>query len=333
MITVLRIPVAFCCLLHLSYLATASSYPGLPLPAFCSPHATPTPEGNWNTIRLPIKRIGNLLFLEARIDTLVGDFILDTGAPYLILNKTYFRERAQGQKLTAVGVDGLDAPDVASCTIPLLELGAVSYKYVGADITPLGQLESKSGRQVFGLLGMNLFSSLMMEIDIQENAIVLHRLDDLGVPITPIFSKPDSLGYSSHADVTMPFKFCDNKVFLNVVVAGQNMNWILDTGAETNVVDAWTRKKVLNTFHVRKRTTLIGTAGQQQEVLLGVLEEMKVGTESFKLQQTLVTSMRELSETCSLYIDGILGFSFIQRGKLLLNFKTNELTMYLYAWQ
>lgn len=300
---------------------------------FSSNHTSPTAEGDWKTLRIPINRIGNLLFMEAKIDTVVGDFILDTGAPYLVLNKTYFRERAQGRNISAAGVDGNASQDISVCTIPLLEIGAVYYRNVGADIAPLGQLESKSGRQVFGLLGMNLFSTLMMQMDVQENAIILHRLDQQGIPLEALVTPLDSIGRPEDADIRMPFKFCDNKVFVNVVVAGQKMNWILDTGAETNVVDAWARKKVLDTFRVRRRTTLTGTGGQQQEVLLGVLEEMQVGNERFKLQQTLVTSMRELSETCSVYIDGILGFSFIQRGRLFLNFKTNELTMYLYPWQ
>src|SRR5688572_15324204 len=39
---------------------------------------------------IPFSRAGNLILIRARADTTEGSFILDTGAPGLILNMTYF---------------------------------------------------------------------------------------------------------------------------------------------------------------------------------------------------------------------------------------------------
>ena len=108
------------------------------------------------------------------------------------------------------------------------------------------------------------------------------------------------------------------------------MNWILDTGAETNVVDAWSKKKVIRDFVVNRRINLVGSTGEKQEILLGVMPETSVGNISFPMQQTIVTSMQELSETCSLYIDGILGYSFLSQGIFTINFVKKEFSMYFY---
>lgn len=40
---------------------------------------------------IPFSRAGNLIVIRAKVDTTEGNFILDTGAPRLILNLTYFR--------------------------------------------------------------------------------------------------------------------------------------------------------------------------------------------------------------------------------------------------
>jgi hypothetical protein len=40
---------------------------------------------------IQFSRAGNLILIRATADTTEGYFILDTGAPYLILNMTYFR--------------------------------------------------------------------------------------------------------------------------------------------------------------------------------------------------------------------------------------------------
>src|SRR5690242_9151111 len=41
---------------------------------------------------IPFNRIGNLIVVKAKVDTVEGNFILDTGAPGLVLNLTYFRD-------------------------------------------------------------------------------------------------------------------------------------------------------------------------------------------------------------------------------------------------
>ena len=48
--------------------------------------------GKTDSVFIPLKRVGNLLLLEAEIDGVVGNFIVDLGAPYLVLNSTYFRD-------------------------------------------------------------------------------------------------------------------------------------------------------------------------------------------------------------------------------------------------
>src|SRR5689334_8570523 len=41
---------------------------------------------------IPFSRAGNLILIQGRADTTQGNFILDTGAPGLVLNRTYFRD-------------------------------------------------------------------------------------------------------------------------------------------------------------------------------------------------------------------------------------------------
>src|ERR1043166_9117166 len=41
---------------------------------------------------IPFSRAGNLILVKAKADTIEGNFILDTGSPYLVLNLPYFRD-------------------------------------------------------------------------------------------------------------------------------------------------------------------------------------------------------------------------------------------------
>jgi predicted aspartyl protease len=290
---------------------------------------SPLAQGDWSRLVIPLKRAGNLILIEARIDSLYGNFILDTGAPYLVLNQTYFRSYETNSQTASVGLNGTST--ATRTTIPKLDMGILFYEDVEADIVNLRQIEDQKKIQIFGLLGTNLFTGLLIQIDLVLNQMVLCRLDALGNATTATDSlSADTLFRTTNPDLQLTFKLCDDKIFVPVEIGGQKMNWILDTGAETNVVDAWSKKKVIKEFIVNRRINLVGSTGEKQEILLGVMPQTFVGDEVFPMQQTIVTSMQELSETCSLYIDGILGYSFLSQGVFTINFVKKEFSMYFY---
>lgn len=292
--------------------------------------STPEMKGDWQVLTIPLKRAGQLFLIEAEIDTLRGNFILDTGAPYLVLNKTYFRPGIRDLSATASGVNGNSAQEVERITVSRLKLSELYYEDIEADVTNLGHLENKRETKILGLLGVNLFRNCKLVLDSRANQLILYRQDQLANESLQPVTYTDTLLADKTPDISTPFRLCDNKIFIPVEVSGQKMNWILDTGAETNVLDAWSNKKIMREFIINRRINLTGSTGEKQDVLLGVMPQLQVGSESFLMQQALVTSMKELSEACSAYIDGILGNNFLSQGIYVIDFKKNQFTMYLY---
>lgn len=288
----------------------------------------PKPLGDWERLVLPLKRSGNLLILEATIDSITGNFIVDTGAPYLVLNRTYFRAYENGSAQKVAGVNN-DVASATRCTIPSLIIDKLNYTNIEADITNLASLENARKIPILGLLGANLFSSLCMKIDIQSNQLILYRTDETGKKMAEVDSTWSSFETDTLADIRLAFKLCDNKIFMPVKVAGQSMNWILDTGAETNVVDALSKKKVLKEFTITRTIKMRGSTGSQSAVL-GTFNEINVGGTDFAMQETILTNMAEINETCSMFIDGILGYNFLSQGTFEINFVNRQFSLYLY---
>src|SRR5882757_11370346 len=55
------------------------------------PGLDPVVTSDSSTCVIPFSRAGNLILIKAKADTTEGNFVLDTGAPGLVLNLTYFR--------------------------------------------------------------------------------------------------------------------------------------------------------------------------------------------------------------------------------------------------
>src|SRR6056297_198076 len=63
-------------------------------------------ETGANNIVIPLKRAGNLILIDGKVDGQSGTLILDTGAPGLVLNSTYFRESKPAAKGQGQGITG-----------------------------------------------------------------------------------------------------------------------------------------------------------------------------------------------------------------------------------
>ena len=303
----------------------------LTLISLCQGKQPPYPTSDKSHIHvIPLKRAGNLLLIEATVDSITGDFILDTGAPYPVLNTTYFRNQYSGIKQLAAGVGGT-AISSEQITINSLDFGGIQFKNTLGDIASLAQLENKTKTKILGLLGTSLFSKYFIQLDVNKNQLILFDLDENG---NPLASTPSDTASTSplrnNPAIKIKFQLCDNKIVVPVNVANKQMNWIFDTGAESNVVDALSSKKILKEFVVLRRINMTGTTGAKQEVFLGYFNQINIGQQAFPMQQTLLVGMQELNQTCSVFIDGILGYSFYSQGIVTMNFMTKDFSLYLY---
>ncbi|MBS1657205.1 MAG: aspartyl protease family protein [Chitinophagales bacterium] len=283
----------------------------------------PVPEGDFQSIVIPIKRVQNLMMVEATIDGQEGNFILDTGAPHLVLNKTYFRRGKLSDGTSAAGITGAGST-VYHLLIDSLVISGLSYHNVDADLVNLGHLEDSKGVQIFGLLGANLFNELEMEIDIRSNTLTLHRLDKDGN------RRSGSGNISSVPDLKLPLEVMNNIIFINGAVAGKKLRFCLDTGAETNVLSNASGNKVLEQFELQSRAALAGSGVQKLDVLSGRLKELTLGAGKFSNVPFILTSLAQLQQVYGISLDGIVGYDFLSRGLVSINIEKKELTMYYY---
>src|ERR1700759_3021716 len=94
----------------------------------------PAPYGDFTTLVIPIKRAGNLIIVEAQIDTTEGNFVMDTGAPYLVLNSTYFRDAPHISDQQAGGING-ESSGTFTTMVRNFSILDLHYSRLTADVT------------------------------------------------------------------------------------------------------------------------------------------------------------------------------------------------------
>jgi len=278
-------------------------------------------QGNVVGVTIPLKRAGRLFLLEGTIDNVIGNFILDTGASGLVLNKTYFRNSIAVQDEEGGGVTGSTA-DVARINVKRLIISDLIYVNTPADVTPLGHLENRRGVKILGLFGMSMLKNVEMVIDIRNNELQIYKLDKqgnhLGTP-SPIVK----------FDITQKIIEFRNIMFVKASIGGKVLDFCLDTGAESNVLSTDAPKVALGKVTITRRSSLNGVGADKGEVLFGILNDFIMGTRQILPMETIICSLAAMSQKYGYPIDGMLGYDFFAKGKVYINLVKNEISICL----
>jgi hypothetical protein len=285
----------------------------------------PDPYGDFRTITVPIKRAGNLIVVEAQLDTMEGNFILDTGAPGLVLNQTYFRDAPHITDREASGVNGVAANNF-STVVRNFSILDLHYDRITADVTDLSSIENSKGIKILGLLGTRLFSKLALTIDLFNSVLYIHKLDDKGeiIPGERVFNQPD---------MKTSFRMINEAMFIKGSVDNHNLWLVFDTGAESNLLDRDRFKKLSKNMQVLARTTTTGIGGKGGEDSYVIFDQLVIGNYLFRRNRILLTRLGNISNAYDSSVDAILGYDFFGRGIVTINFVKKELEMYIYTYQ
>lgn len=274
---------------------------------------------------IPFSRAGNLILIKARIDSIEGNFVLDTGAPRLVLNLTYFRNYpdAETPEEDAGGITG-SAAGSRPTRVASLRFGPVRYSKLNADRINLGHIENSRGVKILGLLGMELFSKFEMIIDYENNLIYLHLITRKEASTYKSDLLADTSAYN-----TFPIFMKENKLLTYAQIAGKKLTFVIDTGAESNVLDSRLPDRIFEQVAITRRVVLTGSGSSKIEALYGDMKDMKMGNLEISTLPVLVTNLEKLCFSYDQCIDGMLGFDFLSLHKIGFNFVKNK----MYIWR
>jgi hypothetical protein len=274
---------------------------------------------------IPFNRVGNLMLVKARVDTTEGNFVLDTGAPHLVLNLTYFRDypsevAADGE---GAGIGGASAPLITT-SVGKLSLGAFEFSRLNADLVNLGNIENAKGVKVLGLLGVDLFRDCEMIIDFEKNLIYLHRISKKQAATYRHETLKDQALYR-----VFPIELIESRIIVTTEMAGKKLKLVVDCAAETNVLDSRLPDKIFENFVITGKVKVTGPGNKKIDALMGTIQNMKIGSHDMG---NMIVTVTNLERSCFAEIgcvNGILGFNFLSMHKLGFNFVTRK----MYLWK
>ncbi|WP_342647666.1 pepsin/retropepsin-like aspartic protease family protein [Mucilaginibacter sp. CSA2-8R] len=288
-----------------------------------SPVIEPIFADDLKTVIIPIKRAGNLIVVEAQVDSVAGNFVLDTGAPYLVLNATYFRDMPHVGDQEATGVNGASTGTFRTQVSNFLLGLDIKYKRLPADVCDLSAIENTKKIKVLGIIGTQLFCKMAITIDLFHNVLYLHKLDSKSeIPAGQrAFQSPD---------MRTDFKYMNDVMFIKGSIADKTTWFVFDTGAESNLLSKDCPKAVMSVMQPINKSAIVGVGGTGKALVYANFDQMVIGNYLFRNNRIIITDLNHLGRAYGLSVDAVLGYDFFTRGIFTINFVKKELEMYIY---
>ena len=269
---------------------------------------------------IPFTIVGKLIILQAKIDKTEGNFVLDTGAPGLVLNKTYFRNlEPVNTDETSTGVNGT-GNSTERVAVNHIKFGAFNYYKTEADLLSLSHLENSRGIKILGLLGVNLFKECEMVIDYEKKIIHLHCINRKQKKTYKNLMLTDSTSFTEHS-----FILKNNRIVLNTFFAKKRMDFVIDCGAETNLLDSRLPDNLLDSVQVNGRVLITGTGTKKVEAVTGSLAGLSIEGLDLPEMPVVITNFENSCFGDDNCIKGVLGHDFLSNYKVIFNFVSCKL--------
>ncbi|MEM9917770.1 MAG: retropepsin-like aspartic protease [Bacteroidota bacterium] len=250
--------------------------------------------------------IGGFVLVQAKINGVDGNYIIDTGAPGLVLNSRYFK----GAKSSDLQARGLSKElKVELCQVRRFEWLHLKKRHVQALVIDLQNLEERTDRMISGLIGYDLLKQCELFIDYENQIIQLF----------PSRKSPLNRLYENRFETRLDLS--DHLPVVKVKVNGRRFHLGIDSGAESNIFRLQRSRKfkgqdveAIGEHEVR------GLDSEVQRVPVVRFSSASIQKESFDDLDFLLVDIDPFSSNESRPVDGLLGYPFLKSGKVSIDY-------------
>lgn len=240
---------------------------------------------------------GGMIVVQASVNGVTGNFILDTGAPGIVLaagNGSFVANRKGGS------VNGTMM--VGEVEVKNFQLGIIHEEKTQGNVLDVHHLEMACGRDIMGLIGYEVLKNYEVVFDFPNRKI------------QAIKSGNAHLGAMGKPTATIPFVLCGHIPVIKAKVGGKRVYLGLDSGAEVNVLDKRLFRKIKESERYdASQEILTGLDGVSYKVLAANIKETKFcSTSSMPSMRYVFSDLSPAKKNFDLPIDGLLGIPFFK---------------------
>ena len=273
-----------------------------------------------SSIAVPFTRAGKLILVDVMVNGQPKKFLLDSGAPKVILNQAYYpNDTAGGQVMgSSKGVNGT-VNNMGLRKVNHLSFAGIQMQEQELITMNLSHLEEELSEPVHGLIGYELIKDYDLLFDYKAKQLTLIQ------PESWQTYKADKPALAQGSSI--PFELEGHIPVIKAQVGDRELSFGLDCGAEGNLIDDDLYEPLEASVKPLKADDLIGAGGEAKTVQRGKVKQTNIGDRSYKNMRTAFSDISHLNAGYNLQLDGLMGYELLSKQKTLLSYKRKELIL------
>jgi len=264
-----------------------------------------TPEKNVSVppfMQVDLIPVGNLIAVKATVDQKEGLFLIDSGAPSLVLNSRHYNFEPV-ESIAGMGVSGqISGADIQR--INEFNWQTFSMKDTDALVMDLSHLEDALDKEFFGLIGFRELEHFELLFDYKANKLILFGLKDNGEKLATVQMEEPGVVIDFSLRHHIPVIEC---------------HYLLS-------IDYYDMLKPM--LKNIESDTLSGADKASQSVCKCAIDTSLPMGLKFAEMNTVFSDISHLNQGRDNRIDGLLGYELFSRQLTSINFRTKKLAFW-----
>ena len=267
-----------------------------------------------STSVIPFTRAGNLILIQARADSIVGNFILDTGSSGISLDSItaeYLKLKPVPTERTIRGIAGIHK--VSFLYNQQLKFPGLTIDSLDFHINDYSILTAVYGERIDGIIGYSVLNRYIMKVDYDSLNISFWSKGTIRYPRGGYLLKP-----SINMLVSQPLKVRDDKSI--------NSRFLYDMGAGLCMLLSkdFIEDSVFLTKNKKKWIKEGEGLGGKIDMELTVIREVKLGP--YRFRNVPVYIFEDVNNVTSYpYMGGLIGNDILRRFNVILNYAKGDI--------
>ncbi|HKJ17925.1 MAG TPA: pepsin/retropepsin-like aspartic protease family protein [Xanthomonadales bacterium] len=271
---------------------------------------------------IPFKLAGRLIIAEATVNGVSGNYLVDSGAPVIMLNKRFF---TGGEVVTKplnhpmpIGVGGA-MTEVEAANDLTFSWGNIELLGQRALVADLSHLEKNVGETIVGLIGFETLQPFEIHFDYVRKELTLLRLDEHGTPLVTVKDSEPArvieMGMVGHMPV------------IPVQIGGQELRMSIDSGAEGSMIMKRWQDQLDGEFEFLRTDVMRGADRNEQIGNVVRFDLMNLDGLNY---ENLTFRFNDIggSQGHPMPIDGLLGYEFLAARPTAINFLARQVKLW-----
>ncbi|RXK83148.1 pepsin/retropepsin-like aspartic protease family protein [Filimonas effusa] len=268
-----------------------------------------------DTIHLPLITIRQRLYVKAEADGRKGLFLLDTGSPDMILNRTFFNDSLQLVSASGTeSINGVRGDGILTRRISGFTLGRMKLSNFSAFVMNEGIGGEAEGLPFLGSIGYNVLRDFEWRFDLPAGKLILVKTDDNGDYISQQY-RLTSMKYMG------PLEMRRHVPVAVITISDMPFRMGIDCSIGSNVFFARSKNELLPYMSQIDPATA-AQEGVPANGIQGVLNKALIGTLEFSNMPASIEQGSFVYDNAEVApLNGLLGTAFLGCYKTVINLK------------